>query len=78
MKTWQTELYGTPMWLLQTFTATMVLLAISIYLIGKTRFGRQFWHVLRPCLDRKSSLHIIGFCRTDDFIAADRSPPECV
>ncbi|MDK4575227.1 ABC transporter ATP-binding protein/permease [Kingella kingae] len=61
MKTWQTELYGTPMWLLQTFTATMVLLAISIYLIGKTRFGQQFWHVLRPCLDRKSSLHIIGF-----------------
>ena len=59
MEKWQIELHATPMWLLQTFGGVLVALALIIALSGKTRFGKQFWHVLKPCLDKKSSRKVL-------------------
>ncbi|KLT72189.1 hypothetical protein PL75_09630 [Neisseria arctica] len=56
MQKWQIELYATPLWLLQTFGGVTAALVIIIFCIGKTRFGQQFWQILRPCLNRKISI----------------------
>ncbi len=50
---WQQELFATPIWLLQTFASVVVILIVVVWLLKYTRFGREFWHVLRPCLDKK-------------------------
>lgn len=55
MQKWQTELNATPLWLLQTFAGVLAVLLLAALLLGKTRFGRQFWQVLSPCLSRKSA-----------------------
>ena len=52
---WQQELFATPIWLLQTFISVAVILMIVVWLLQYTRFGREFWHVLRPCLDKKTA-----------------------
>ncbi len=59
MQKWQVELYDSPMWLLQTFIGVVIALVISIFVISKTHFGKQFWQILRPCLDKKSGQKII-------------------
>ncbi|MDO5638943.1 MAG: ABC transporter ATP-binding protein/permease [Neisseria sp.] len=56
MQKWQIELAATPVWLLQTFGGVMLALVLSIFLLGKTRFGKQFWQILKPCLNKKSGL----------------------
>ena len=50
---WQQELFATPIWLLQTFASVVVILIVVVWLLKYTRFGREFGHVLRPCLDKK-------------------------
>ena len=52
---WQQELFATPIWLLQTFISVTIILIVVIWLLKYTRFGREFWHVLRPCLDKKTA-----------------------
>ena len=52
---WQQELFATPFWLLQTFVSVALILVIVVWLLKYTRFGREFWHVLRPCLDKKTA-----------------------
>lgn len=52
---WQQELFATPIWLLQTFVSVALILIIVVWLLKYTRFGREFWHVLRPCLDKKTA-----------------------
>ncbi|ULJ70158.1 ABC transporter ATP-binding protein/permease [Wielerella bovis] len=62
MQKWQITLNATPLWLLQTFGGvTLILIITTVLLAYFTRFGKQFSHVLAPCLDTKSSLKIIGF-----------------
>ena len=56
MEKWQTELYATPLWLLQTLGGITLALLIAASLLSRTRFGRQFWCVLHPCLNRKNTL----------------------
>ena len=56
---WQAELAGTPAWLLQTFIGVLVVVVLSAWLLKKTRFGTEFWHVLRPCLDKKSNFKVL-------------------
>lgn len=51
---WQQNLYDTPLWLLQTLAAVCLILIISLWLLKHTRFGREFWLVLKPCLDKKN------------------------
>lgn len=51
---WQQNLYDTPLWLLQTFSGVVIILALVVYALKFTRFGREFWLVLRPCLDKKT------------------------
>ena len=58
MQKWQVELYATPLWLLQTLLGVVVASVIIVLLVGKTRFGKQFWYILRPCLSKKSSVQI--------------------
>lgn len=58
MEKWQTELYGTPLWLLQTLAGVAAALAIILFFAAKTRFGREFQYILKLCLTRKSSIKI--------------------
>lgn len=59
MQKWQIELYATPLWLLQTFIGVLIALVITVFLFGKTRFGKQFWQILKPCLTKKSGAKAI-------------------
>ena len=59
MEKWQIELNATPMWLLQTFGGVVAALVLIVFFAGKTRFGKQFRHVLVPCLNKKSSVKIL-------------------
>ena len=54
MQKWQIELNNTPLWLVQTLAGILIILVIIILLVGRTRFGKQFWHILQPCLNKKS------------------------
>ncbi len=60
MEKWQKTLYETPIWLAETFLWIAIILAIVLLLLSKTRFGLQFWQVLRPCLNKKSYWKIIA------------------
>lgn len=60
MEKWQKTLYETPTWLAETFLWIAIILAIVLLLLSKTRFGLQFWQVLRPCLNKKSYWKIIA------------------
>lgn len=59
MEKWQIELNATPLWFLQTFIGVSVSLVAIVYIIGKTRFGRQFRQILSPCLDKAGRLKIL-------------------
>lgn len=54
MQKWQTELYDTPLWLLQTLAGVAAALAVIVFLASKTRFGREFKLILRLSLTRRS------------------------
>ena len=57
MQKWQIELYASPLWLLKTFAVVAAALAVcAVLLVCFTRFGRQFRHVLAPCMDKQGSL----------------------
>lgn len=60
MPKWQIELLATPMWLLYTFLSVMLLVSVAALLLKRTRFGRDFWAVLQPCLTRKSGLKLLA------------------
>ncbi|MFH6973586.1 ABC transporter ATP-binding protein/permease [Neisseria sp. 23W00296] len=53
---WQTELAASPLWLLQTLAGVLLAAALAALLLGRTRFGREFWQVLKPCLSRRGTL----------------------
>lgn len=59
MQKWQTELYSTPLWLLQTLLIVSAASAVILFLTRKTRFGREFSHILRLCLTPKSAVKIL-------------------
>ena len=59
MEKWQAELYGTPLWLLQTFIGVVIVCALLIFALRRTNFGRQFWRVLQPCLSRANIAKIV-------------------
>ncbi len=61
MEKWQIELYGTPLWLLQTFGGVVIVLFASVFLLGKTQFGRQFWRILRPCVNKQTAGKVLIF-----------------
>ncbi len=56
MQKWQIELAATPLWLLQTFCGVLLALLLTVFLFSKTRFGKQFWQILKPCLSKKSAV----------------------
>lgn len=57
---WQIELLATPLWLLQMFVYVAIILFISTFLLRRfTRFGQEFWQVLQPCLDRKTTTRML-------------------
>lgn len=47
---WRSELADTPLWLLQSTALSICLIALAVWLLRRTRFGRQFGAVVRPCL----------------------------
>ena len=53
---WQTELAASPLWLLQTLAGVLLAAALAALLLGRTRFGREFWQVLKPCLSRRGAV----------------------
>ncbi|MDO4998010.1 MAG: ABC transporter ATP-binding protein/permease [Neisseria sp.] len=55
MQKWQVELYATPMWLLQTAAGVLLALLMIVFLVGKTRFGREFWYILKPCVNKSAA-----------------------
>lgn len=59
MEKWQIELTQTPVWLLQTFVGVLLVLGIMVLLVAKTRFGKEFWFILRPCLNRQSTIKLL-------------------
>lgn len=59
MEKWQIELNATPVWFIQTFGGVLISLLVIIFIAGKTRFGKQFWYVLSPCLSRSSSTKVL-------------------
>lgn len=56
---WQIELNSTPLWLVQTFFGVVLFLIVAVFLLKRTQFGREFWYVLRPCLDRKTLIRAL-------------------
>lgn len=56
MQKWQIELDRTPWWLLTSFGSALGALAAAVFLMSFTRFGRDFWRVLKPCLSRSGTL----------------------
>lgn len=60
MEKWQKTLYESPVWLAETVGWVAVILAMTLFVLSKTHFGRQFWQVLRPCLNPKSYWKIIA------------------
>lgn len=59
MQKWQTELYSTPSWLLQTLLTVAAASAVILFVVRKTRFGRAFSHILRLCLTPKSAVKVL-------------------
>ncbi|MDD2183212.1 ABC transporter ATP-binding protein/permease [Kingella sp. SNUBH-2017] len=59
MQKWQIELNASPMWLLQSLIGVIAALAVVVLLVSRTRFGREFWQITRPCLSRSGSLKIV-------------------
>lgn len=55
---WLTELHNTPIWLLNTFAMVLLTLTICIWLLKGTRFGKAFWCVIRPCLNKQIAIRI--------------------
>lgn len=60
MEKWQTELYSTPLWLMQTLSMVVISLAIILFLVAKTRFGREFQYICQSCLTPKSRWKILA------------------
>ncbi|MCF7520740.1 ABC transporter ATP-binding protein/permease [Neisseria sp. ZJ106] len=60
MQKWQIELYGTPLWLLQTLAGVCLTAAVILFLVSKTRFGKEFAYLSGLCLTPKGRLKI-GF-----------------
>lgn len=56
---WQEELWATPLWLLYTFIGVSLSLVLAILIVSQTRFGREFWQLLKPCLNKKNIWKII-------------------
>lgn len=54
MEKWQIELYQTPIWLVQSFIGVLVVCAMLAFLLKNTRFGRQFFQVVKPCIDKNN------------------------
>lgn len=59
MQKWQTELYSTPLWLLQTLLIVSAASAVILFLTRKTRCGREFAYILRLCLTPKSAVKVL-------------------
>ena len=74
---WQAELSATPLWLLQTLLGVVSIAVCAVFLIGRSRFGREFWQVLKPCMGRRGALSDAGGIAADDCPAADRNPAVC-
>lgn len=54
MQKWQVELHNTPIWLFNTFLGIFFISIILLLLVSKTKFGKQFWLITRPCLSKRS------------------------
>ena len=59
MQKWQTELYSTPSWLLQTLLMVAAASAVILFLARETRFGREFAYILRLCLTLISTVKVL-------------------
>ena len=57
---WQAELSATPLWLLQTLLGVVSIAVCAVFLIGRSRFGRKFWQVLKPCMGRHGALRTLA------------------
>lgn len=62
MQKWQVELYDTPEWLLQSFVGVVIVCVILAFSLKNTHFGKQFYQVIKPCIDRNNYLKIIAIC----------------
>lgn len=59
MPKWQSELYGSPMWLLNSFIGVVLTLLLTVWLIDRfTDFGRRFRHIAALCLNRRWMLRL--------------------
>lgn len=59
MQKWQTELYSTPLWLLQTLLMVAAASTVILFLARNTRFGREFGYILRLCLTKKAVFKVL-------------------
>ena len=57
---WQAELSATPLWLLQTLLGVVSIAVCAVFLIGRSRFGREFWQVLKPCMGKRGALQTLA------------------
>ncbi len=60
MQKWQIELYGTPIWLLQTFFGVVIVGGLLVLSLKNTYFGKQFYQVIKPCIDKNNASKIIA------------------
>lgn len=59
MEKWQVELYGTPLWLLQSFVGVVIACVLLVICLKNTRFGKQFHQVVTPCLTQQNRKKIL-------------------
>lgn len=59
MEKWQVELYGTPLWLLQSFVGVVIACVLLVICLKNTHFGKQFHQVVTPCLTQQNRKKIL-------------------
>lgn len=52
---WQHELITAVFWLFKAFSWVAVVLGVSVWALKFTPFGKKFWHIAKPCLNRANT-----------------------
>ena len=56
---WQFELITAVFWLFKAFFWVAVVLGVAVWALKFTPFGKKFWHIAKPCLNRANTAKAI-------------------
>lgn len=56
---WQTELNNSLNWILTALFWVVVCFSATMFALKQTTFGKKFWHIVTPSINKKSSIKLI-------------------